>query len=157
MIRKIVVFTLALCLFLSTKAQQLSTDRYLKVEHLAGIKIIDLYNQINLETTNDTPYSYSNQIKFTEGWCRFYDWKSRKFIPYNNGSNRLSPLNTNFTFKDGKIYDSEYSIYTIKSHTDKSYFCIDNRNQNCVLSIININKTYIIIDYINYSYIYASN
>lgn len=158
MIKKLIVFSIGLITFLSTSAQQIITDRYLKVEHSTGIKIIELYNQINLETTNDTPYSYSEQIKFKEGWGRFYDWKSKKFISNNNGSDRLSSLKTNFTFNNNKIFDSEYTIYTIESHTDKSYFCIDNWNQNCVISIINKNdKNYVIIDYLNYSYIYASN
>jgi len=158
MIKKLIVFTLTLLIFLSSSAQQINTDRYLKVNHSSGVKIIDLYNQINFETANDTPYSYSEQVKFNEGWGRFYDWKLMKFIPSNNGSNRLSPLNTSFTFNDNKILDSEYSIYTIKSQIDKSYFCIDNENQTCVLSIVTSNsKTYVIIDYLNYSYIYASN
>jgi len=157
MIKNLIVFTLSLLIFLSSTGQQINTDRYLKVNHSNGINIIDFYNQINLEKP-DTPYSYSEQIKFDEGWCRFYDWKLMKFIPNNNGSNRLSPLSINFTFKDNKIVDSEYSIYTIKSQNGKSYFCIDNRNQACVLSIVkNNNRTYVIIDYSNYSYIYASN
>lgn len=154
MIKKIAFFTLLISLSLSINAQ-IITDKYLKVYHKDDIKIVNIYSQIIFETKNDTPYS--EQIKFNEGWSRYYDWMSKKFIPKENGSNRISPLINRFYFNSDKIYDSEYSVYKILSSKDNSYTCIDNSNQNCILSIISIsNRKYIIIDYPKYSYIYGT-
>lgn len=144
-----------------SQPESINTNKYLIVSHNEKDNLFNIYNQGNLklETLNDTPYS--KILKFKEGWSRFYDWKTSKFVPKDNGSNRLSPLNNTFTVTNNLIKDSEYSTFIIKSSNKIGdiilYNCIDNTNKNCIVWILTENnKKYIFIQYKTSTYIYGS-